>query len=193
MFLHGDRTVGVQLGRHRPDGGIDFQTAGFDATEMREGDDQPDGAVAAPAEQADVVEKNDAKIAVLTVRGNEQCADDRVGAAGLVDDRGAVGIEVVAEAHGPFLERAAPEIGAAVEYEPRGLTASVGIERADGFHGKAGRLYRVRGMSCSIMRLFARIPARFSRMTRPVGPWMALADPGLAEASFDLVPEGVFF
>ena len=30
-------------------------------------------------------------------------------------------------------------------------------------------------------------------MTRPVGPWVALADPGLAEASFDLVPEGVFF
>ena len=54
---------------------VDPVAARREAAHEGERSDQADGAVAAHAEQTDVVEKNDAKIAVLPVRRDEQCAD----------------------------------------------------------------------------------------------------------------------
>ena len=70
---------------------------GVDAAEVRERDDDADGAVAAHAEVADVVEEDDAGGAGRIGRLAEQRADDDVGAARLVDDGGAEAVEAVAE------------------------------------------------------------------------------------------------
>ncbi len=90
--------------------------------------------MAAHAERADVVEEDHAELAVGTVWGAEQGPDQRVGAARLVHDRGAKAIVLGAEAREPQLERAVPELGPALEHEPRRLAARVRVDHADGLH-----------------------------------------------------------
>ena len=62
------------------------------AAEVRQRRQQADGAVTAHAEVADVVEEEDARGARRVARLAQQGADDRVGAARLVDHGGAEGV-----------------------------------------------------------------------------------------------------
>lgn len=86
------------------DGRINLNATGPESPEVGEGNHEADRAVAAHAEDADIVEKDNAEIASGAVRRDEEGADDGVGAAGLVDDGGTVGVEVAAEPRGAFVE-----------------------------------------------------------------------------------------
>ena len=141
-ILDGDGAVGVQLGAYGAHGRVNFNDTGCDAAEVRKSNHETDGAVAAHTQHADVIEEDDAEVAACTMRWHEQSTDDRIGAAGFIDDRGTVGVEIAPEARGAFIERTGAELGPAVEDEASGLAASVGIEDADGFHGWVGKRTR---------------------------------------------------
>ena len=122
---------------HRSAVGVDAAHARADAAQVGQRHHQPDGAVAAHAEEADVVEEDHAGLARGVVRLAEQRAHDGVVAARLVDDGRADVVEVVAEAVEALLDRAAAEIGAARDDDARGLAAGVGIDYVDAYSYRA--------------------------------------------------------
>ena len=76
----GDRNlaVGVQLGGDDTDRRLDTMSAGLDSSQVRQRGNQSDGAVAAHAQEADVVEKNHARRAGFVLRLDEQSAYQNV-------------------------------------------------------------------------------------------------------------------
>ena len=88
----------------------------------------------AHAERADIIKVNDTEIAARAVGWHEECADDGIGAARFVDDGGAIGVEVAAEAGNAFGERPGAKIGTAGEDEAGGFAAGMGVEHVDRFH-----------------------------------------------------------
>ena len=83
---HGHPAVGVERRGDGADRRLDAVGARADAAHVGERDDQPDGAVAAHPERADVVEEDDARGAGRVVRLAQQRADEHVRPARLVDD-----------------------------------------------------------------------------------------------------------
>ena len=80
----------MQRGRDDADGCFDSMFACSDATEMLQGSDDADHAVAAHAEQADVVEKDDTSRARSVCGLHEQGSDDDFVAAWFAYDGTAV-------------------------------------------------------------------------------------------------------
>jgi hypothetical protein len=112
-----DAAVGVKGGGDDADGGFDAVVSGGDAAEVAEGDDEADHAVAAHAEEADVVEENDAGGAGGVFGFHEKSADDDFVAAGFAEDGAAVGFEGVR--------------GDAIKDDAGGLAAGVGVDDGD--------------------------------------------------------------
>ncbi len=123
-------TVGVQLGAHRADRRVDRVHAGAQPSQMCEGGDDADRAVAAHAEVADVVEEDHAAGAAGVLGWREQRAHEHVIAARLVDERTAPRVAFGAKARPPLGHRAASEVGAAADHQARRLAAGVRIDEA---------------------------------------------------------------
>ena len=134
-IVEGHLAPGRQLGGNGPDRGIDFDRAGFDPPEMRQGDDHPDGAVTAHAKVADVVEENDAELAVRLVRLDQQGADHDSGAPWFTHDGGAEIVMLRLEHLNALAQRAAAEVGPAFQDEAGGFTTRVSVEDLDGWIG----------------------------------------------------------
>src|SRR4029079_13774744 len=92
---------------------IDLVFAGLDPGEVGESVGEADGAVATHADDADVVEEDDAGRATRLVRLDEEGAHEDVGAAGLVGDEFTKGVVLVTESLRPIGERALAEVRAA--------------------------------------------------------------------------------
>jgi len=108
---------------------------------MPERCDQTDRAVPAHPQVAHIVEEDDAEPAIGAVGFDEQRANDRIRAPRLVDDGRTIGIEVPLKALHPLLERSLPQVGAAIEHQPRGFAAGVRINDAhrERAHGRESR------------------------------------------------------
>ena len=106
-----DLAVRVQHCVYRTDRGIDFYQSRLHLAGERQRRDEADGAVAAHAEIADVVEEDDAEAAVAAMRRAQERADDGVRAARLVDDCRTIAVEVLAEAPSRSLSGPLPRSG----------------------------------------------------------------------------------
>ena len=104
------------------------------AAEVRERDDEADGAVAAHLQHADVVEENDAGDAGLVRGRTEQRADQHVRAARFVHDGGAETVVLRGEHFELLRDAAAAEVGPAADDDARGFAAGVGVNDLDALH-----------------------------------------------------------
>jgi len=129
--LYRDGAGGVEGGADDADCRFDAVGSGPDSAQMREGDDQSDGAVTAHAEVTDVIEEDDAGDAGGVDGFAEDGSDDDVGAARLVNDGGAEGIVEALEAVHAVGEWALAEVRASGQDEAGGLSAGVGVQDRD--------------------------------------------------------------
>jgi hypothetical protein len=127
----------VRFGAHVADGGFDGDSARLKLAKVRESGDEADGAVATHADEADVVEEDDAELVGGVGWFAEKCADDGVVAARFVDDGGAEAVVGLAEDSEAVAHGAAAEIGGAGNDEPGGFTAGVRINYLNA-HGGIG-------------------------------------------------------
>src|ERR1017187_1338567 len=139
----GDAAIVTELSLD--DAGRSFEAAhaATDPPEMGQRHHQPDGAVAAHAEVADVVEEDDAGVAGRVGGLAEQGPDDGIVAARFVDHRGAEGVELGAKAFEALGDRARAQIRPSGNYYPGGLAAGVRIDDADAVGHCAARAGRV--------------------------------------------------
>jgi hypothetical protein len=107
-----DRAVLLEARPHRADRRIDADIAPLDVPVSERGD-EPDGAVPAHADVADIVEEDDPQLAVAAMRLAQECANDGIRAARLVDDGRAVVVKVLAKARDALRERTCAKIGTA--------------------------------------------------------------------------------
>src|ERR1700733_11686637 len=105
--------------------------SGRKTAQMRQGRDQSDGAVAAHAEIAHVVEKDNTGCGCGIVRCAEQGADDHFGAARLIEDRSPKAIVSGAKYLHPRLEAIVGQRRTARDHNTCGLAGSVGIDDLD--------------------------------------------------------------
>ncbi len=112
--------------------------AGRDFSQMGQRDDEADGAVAAHAQVADVIEEDDTGGAGLIDRFAEQRAYDDIRSARLVDDGGTEAVVEALKAFQPLGEGAVAEVGAAGDDEARRLSGGVGVEDGDADWGLIG-------------------------------------------------------
>src|SRR5687767_2684915 len=132
--LHRDLAVRVQPRHDRAHRRLDAMLARLDAPHVREGDHQADGAVAAHADGADVVEENDAGARRRVDRLDQQRADDDVGAARLVHRRGPVAVEFALQALAALGERTGAEVGTALDDDSSRLAAGVRVDHFQLLH-----------------------------------------------------------
>src|SRR5690606_16141311 len=83
----------------------------------------------------DIVEEDDGGVAPGLVRLEQDRADEDIGAARLVDDRGTEGVVILPQAREPFGDGAAPEVGSAVDDHAGRFAGGVGIDGGDPLHG----------------------------------------------------------
>ena len=118
----------MQRGGDDSDGGFNAMDARADSAEMREGDDEPDGSMAAHADIADVVEEDHTGGAGGIDGIAEERADDYVRTARLIDDRCAEIIMQTLEAISAIGERPTAEIGSTIDDEAGRLSGGVRVE-----------------------------------------------------------------
>ena len=121
----------MQRGGDDADGRFDAMVTRLDPAQVRQRDDQADGAVPAHAEIADVVEKDDPGDAGRVFRFEQQRADHHVRTARFIHDGRAKVIERLLKTVAPDGERSAPEVRAAGNDDPRRFTAGVRIHDPD--------------------------------------------------------------
>ncbi len=114
---------------------LDAVHAGTDPPEVCQRGDQADGAVAAHAEVATVVEEDHSGTGFGIDRCAEQGADQYVAAARFEDAGGAPGVVALAEQAPALGHVALAEIGKAVDDQAGGLAAGMRIDDADALHG----------------------------------------------------------
>src|SRR5215470_2465259 len=135
MMLDQEEPVAApgNVSAHEPDADVslDAHDARADLAEMRQRCNEPDRAVPAHADVADVVEEDDAEVTGAVRRTAQQRPDDGVGAPRLVNDRRAPTIVLVAKHGKPLLKRPVAEVGPTLEDEARRLASRVGIEDRD--------------------------------------------------------------
>ncbi len=134
----GDGTVGVEGGGDGADGGVDAECTGVELVEVGEGDNEADGAVAAHAEVADVVEEEDAGLTGGVMGRDEEGTHHDIRTTGFVDDGGAEGVELILETPEAVGQGTVAEVGAALEDDAGGFTAGMGVEDADPARGGVG-------------------------------------------------------
>ena len=105
------------------DGGLDAMLSRADKAEVMKGGDETDQAVAAHAEQPDIVEENHARCAGRVLRRDKQRPDDDLMATRFAKKGAPMGFEVLC--------------GDAFEHHAGGLTAGVGVDDGDAKHGGA--------------------------------------------------------
>src|SRR3546814_17003742 len=96
-IAYGDAAVRVKLGLDDTHRRFDAVRAGFYAARVRQRDDQPDGAVAAHAEETDIVAEADAGRAVGAAGCTQQSANQHVRSARLRSEDRRVGKECVSQ------------------------------------------------------------------------------------------------
>nr|GEU28650.1 HTH-type transcriptional regulator PtxR, putative [Tanacetum cinerariifolium] len=219
----GDAAVVVQLRFHHAHGRIDAVQSRRDASHECERGHQADGAVAAHAQVADVVKKDDAGHAVRRMRFAQQGAHQHIGAARLAHHRRAEVVVILPEAHDPLGQRAVAQVRAAGRDQPRGFAARVGVDDGDGvvrgvmsIHAEilgrrgAAVLHRLSTMDDEIRTIEKKrqtAPGAAGTIVpmpnRPLHDGgdnparralgAGIADPFFAEALFDALPDVVFF
>src|SRR5690606_4142050 len=97
---------------------LDAMSAGADAAQMTERNHHADGSVPAHADHAHVVEKDHTRRALAVCGRAEQCADQHVGAARLVDDRRAEVVELPSKSFAAFEESAVAQVQSSAENDP---------------------------------------------------------------------------
>ena len=122
---HGNFAARMQCGGDDADRGLDAVFARLDSAHVRQRDDEADGAMAAHAETADVVEENHTGHTRGVFRLDEQRPDHDVRTARLVDDGGPERVEFLLKALTPDGERSAAQIGAARHHDARRLAAGM--------------------------------------------------------------------
>jgi len=132
---HGHFAIFVQRGGDDADGGFNFVIAGFDFPQMRQRDDQADGAMAAHAEAADVIEENHAGGAGFVRRLDQQRADHHIRAARFVDHRGAETVVLRAECLQLIGDASGAKGRPAGNDHPSRLAAGMRINDGDASHG----------------------------------------------------------
>ena len=125
----------LQAGGDGSRGGFQAMPAGLDATQVAQGGDNSDGAVTAHPQVADVIEEDHSGGAVRLAGLTEKGSDQRIGAAWLVHDRRAKGIETLAKAKQSFGQGTGAEIGSSRHHHPCRFTGGMGVNDADSFHG----------------------------------------------------------
>ena len=85
----------------------------------------------AHADGSHVIEEDDTGGRIRIDRRNEQSANIDIGAARLIDDCGAIMIEVAAESIAAIGERAGAEVGSAIDDDSGRLAFGVRIDDAD--------------------------------------------------------------
>src|SRR5262249_14636738 len=115
----------------------------------------------AHAEVADIVEKDHAGGARRITRRTEESTDEDIGAARLVDDRGAEAVEFLAKALAAFGQSARTEVRTALDDDAGRLTGGVRIDDADAAHEIPQRAFLVNVGRVSIaLRMSWRISSR---------------------------------
>lgn len=102
------------------------------ATKVSQRGDDADGAVTAHPEITDIIEEDDTRCGGGIFRLAEERADEHVGAAWFVDDRGPERIVLRGEAAGAMRERMIAKVGPPGDHDPGGLARSMGIDDLDG-------------------------------------------------------------
>ena len=128
--------VVMQGGGDDADGGFDALLTGGDSAKVLQGGDDADHAVSTHAEQADVVEKEDARFAGAVFGFNQQGTDDDVMTTRFTDEGAVQGWQ--------FFCRDA------TEHDSCGLTSGVGVDDGDASHaGRVARAVRMIWRTCS--------------------------------------------
>ena len=131
---HAHRAVVVQRRLDGADRRLDLVHAGFDPAQVGEGHHQADGAVAAHAQVAAVVEEDHPGAGLGIDRLAVQRADQHIAAARLQHAGGAPVVMPFGENLPALGHAAGAEVGETVQHQPGGFAAGVGIEDADAFH-----------------------------------------------------------
>ncbi|MCY1532882.1 hypothetical protein D9M68_681780 [compost metagenome] len=138
---HAHRTVVVQGGFHRAHRGFDAVHARLDASQVRQRGHQPDGAVAAHAEVAAVVEKDDSGTGLRVHRLAEQGAHEHVAATGFEHGGGAPVVEPLGEQSPALGHVALAEVREPLDHQAGRLAAGVRVNDADCLHGSLPLLW----------------------------------------------------
>jgi hypothetical protein len=126
-IAHSDEACAVGFSTDNANRSFYFESAGLNFAEVRESGDQANGAVAAHADVADIIEKDDTELAGRVGGFAEECAHNGVVAAGFVDDSGTKAVMRCTKARETVTHAAAAKIRATGNNQPRGLTAGMRI------------------------------------------------------------------
>ena len=127
--------VAVGLSRHTKSEQEDFERAIETAPEVRECDDKADGAVAAHAQVAGVVEKNHACCIGRILRCAQQGAYQHLIAAWLEHGGGAPGIVLAAQKRSALGHAALTQVRKTGDHQAGGFTTGVRVNDLNSFHG----------------------------------------------------------
>jgi len=130
--LNGDAAIGAQRSAHRAYRSLNAVLATANATKVSQGGDDADRAVTTHPEITNVIEEDDTRCGGGIFRLAEERADEHVGAAGFVDDRGPERIVLRGEAAGAMRERMIAKVWSPRDHDPGGLARSMGIDDLDG-------------------------------------------------------------
>lgn len=132
-----DTTVCVESCGDDSDGGFDPMITRHDAFEVSERGDETDGSVAAHAEEPHIIKEDDTGNAGGVGWGNQDRADEHIGAARFIDGGGAEVVEARPEDGELLGGVAGPEVGSAGDDDARGFAAGVGVDDGDAVrHGR---------------------------------------------------------
>src|SRR5579859_399270 len=158
-IVEGHLAVFVERSGDDPNGRLDPVRPGPDAPQVGEGGQQTDGSMAAHAQVADVVEKDDPRDARGVLGFDQDGADDHNRAARFLDDRRADMVVSLAEFFQLVGGASFAKRGTASDHDPGGFAACVGIN-----NGKAWR----HGLgSAASGALFNNRPGNFGRVAMP--------------------------
>ncbi len=129
----GHSTVRLERGRDDAHWCFNAMLAGDDPAHMRKRHYQPDCAMAAHTEVADIVEEYDASRASRIVGRNEQRTDKDIRAARFVDDGRAESVVLLTEELYTLSQRTCPHVGDTADDHAGWLAAGVGVYYLNAF------------------------------------------------------------
>jgi len=132
---HRDKSAAMRLRTNVSDRRFDSDAARLELTEVGEGGDQADGAVAAHADKSNVVKEDNAELVGRVRRLTEECADDGVITARFIDDGGAKLVVMFAKDGKAFAHGTGAEVGCAGKHEPGRFTAGMRIDYLNAHEG----------------------------------------------------------
>ncbi|MCY1449926.1 hypothetical protein D9M71_666990 [compost metagenome] len=127
----------MQGGLYRTDRCFDAVHARTDLAQVCQRRHQANGAVAAHAKVAGIVEENHSGAGSGVDRFAQQCADQHVAAPWFEHAGGAPLIMVFSQSPKPFGHAAGTQVGKTAGHQAGGFAASVGVDHGDAFHDRA--------------------------------------------------------